>query len=54
MNGTYQLIVYADDVTILLGGSIDAIKKNPESLAVTSKEAGLEINDEKTKYMVMS
>ena len=48
MNGTYQLLVYADDVTIL-GGSIDNIKKNPESLVVTSKETGLEINYEKIK-----
>jgi hypothetical protein len=53
LNGTYQLLVYTDDVTIL-GGSIDTIMKNPESLVVTSKETGLEINDEKTKYMVMS
>jgi len=52
LNGTYQLLVYVDDVTIL-GGSIDAIKKNPESLLVTSMETSLEINYEKTKYMVM-
>jgi hypothetical protein len=53
LNGTYQLLVYADDVT-MLDGSIDTIKKNPESLVVTSKETGLDINDEKPKYMVMS
>ena len=53
LNGTYQLLVNADDVTVL-GGSIDPIKKNPQSLVVTSKETGLEIHDEKTKYMVMS
>jgi hypothetical protein len=41
LNGTYQLLVYADDV-ITLGGSIDTINKNPESLVVTSKETGLE------------
>jgi hypothetical protein len=49
----YQLLVYADDVT-MLGGSIDTIKKNPKSLVVTSKETGLEINYEKPKYIVMS
>jgi hypothetical protein len=53
LNGTHQLLVYADDVNIL-GGSVHAIKKNTEALVVTSKEIGLEVNAEKTKYMVMS
>jgi hypothetical protein len=30
------------------------IKKNTEALVVASKETGLEVNAEKTKYMVMS
>jgi hypothetical protein len=38
----------------ILGGSIHAIKKNTEALLVASKEIGLEVNAEKTKYMVMS
>jgi hypothetical protein len=29
------------------------IKRNTEALVVTSKEAGLVVNTEKTKYMVM-
>jgi hypothetical protein len=37
-----------------LGGSIHTIKKTPEALVVASKENGLEVNAEKTKYMVMS
>jgi hypothetical protein len=53
LNGTHQLVVYADDVNIS-GGSVHAIKKNIEALLVASKEIGLEVNAEKTKYMVMS
>jgi hypothetical protein len=37
-----------------LGGSVHAIKKNTEALVVASKEIGLEVNAEKTTYMVMS
>jgi len=53
LNGTHQLLVYADDVNIL-GGSIHIIKKNAEPLIVASKEIGLDVNADKTKYMVMS
>jgi hypothetical protein len=53
LNGTHQLLVYADDVNIL-GGSIHSIKKNAEDLVIGSKEIGLEVNVEKTKYMVVS
>jgi hypothetical protein len=53
LNGTHQLLAYADDVN-LLGNNIDAIKKNTESLIDASKEIGLEINVEKTKYMLLS
>jgi hypothetical protein len=38
----------------LLGDNIDAIKKNMVSLIDASKEIGLEINVEKTKYMLLS
>jgi hypothetical protein len=37
LNGTHQLLVYADDVNIL-GGSVHNIKRNTEALVVASKE----------------
>jgi hypothetical protein len=48
LNGTHQLLAYADEVN-LLGDDIDAIKKNTETLIDASKEVGLEINIGKTK-----
>jgi hypothetical protein len=53
LNGTHQLLVYADDAN-LLGENINIIKKNGEALLDASKEIGLEVNYEKTKYMFMS
>ena len=53
LHGTHQLWVYADDVGIL-GGSISTIKKVREAFVVACKENGLEVNADKTKYMVMS
>jgi hypothetical protein len=53
LNGTHQLLAYADDVN-LLGDNMDTIKKNTETLIYASKEVGLEINAEKTKYMLLS
>jgi hypothetical protein len=44
---------YADDVN-MLGGSTYTVNKNTEALAAASKEIVLEVNAEKTKYVIMS
>jgi len=49
LNGTHQLLVYADDVNTL-GRSVCTIEKNTQALVVASKEN----NADKTKYMVKS
>jgi sorting nexin-29 len=53
LKGTHQLLAYADDVN-LLGDNLDTIKQNTETLIDASKEVGIEINVEKTKYMLLS
>jgi hypothetical protein len=52
MDGTYQLLVYTDDN--ILGRSIHTTNKITKPLVVASKEIGLEVNADKTKYMGMS
>ena len=40
LNGTHQILAYADDVTIL-GGSIHTLKENAEALVAATREIGL-------------
>jgi hypothetical protein len=53
LNGTHQFLVDVDDVNIL-SGSVSIILKNTETLIFASKKIRLEVNADKTKYIVMS
>jgi hypothetical protein len=53
LNVTHQLLVYADDVN-LQGDNIYTIKKSTDSLIDASKEVGVEVNTDKTMYMLLS
>ena len=48
LNGTHQLLAYADDVNIL-AARVHTVQENAEALVVASKETGLEVNADKTK-----
>jgi hypothetical protein len=52
LNGTHHLLAYVD--VNIVGENIDTIQRNTKSLLDVSKEVGLEVNPEKTKYMLVS
>ncbi len=43
LNGTHQLLVYADDVNIL-GGSLDTMNESAEAWIVANKKTGIVVN----------
>jgi len=51
LNGTHRLLAYADDVNIL-GGSIHNIKENAKAVVAATREIGLEVSADKTKYFM--
>ena len=53
LNGTHQLLAYADNVNIL-AGSMHTLKENAEALVAATREIALEVSADKTKYMVIS
>ena len=53
LNGTHHFLAYADDVNIL-GGSIHTLKENAQALVAATREIGLDVSADRTKYMVMS
>ena len=46
--------LYFRGTTVQLVGNHTQVEENAEALAVATKEIGLEVNADKTKYMVMS
>jgi len=52
LNGTHQLLVYAEDVNIL-GGSVHTILENAKALVAASKDTELEANAYKLRDMVL-
>jgi hypothetical protein len=52
LNGTHQLLAYADYVN-LPGDNTDTINENTENATDASNDIVLEVNIEKTKYMLV-
>jgi hypothetical protein len=53
LNGIHRLMAYTNDINIM-SENINIIHININSLSEVSREVSLEVNTEKTKYMVMT
>jgi len=53
LNDLNQLFVYADNVD-LIGDHIDALQSNTDVLVEAFDEIGLQVNIDKTKYIITS
>ena len=53
LNGTHQILAYAYDVNIM-GASVYTVKKKAGTFVAAAKESGLEVDANKSKYMVVS
>ena len=51
--GKHQLLVYADDIN-MLGENFQTVRENMKIFIKARKVIGLEVNSEKTKYMITS
>ena len=51
LNGKYQLLLYADEIN-MLGENLQTFRENTEIFIKASKDIGLEVNSDKTKYMI--
>jgi len=52
-NSNINILVYADDIAIL-GDTEEKVKQECRKLIMMASKVGLEINDEKREYMILS
>jgi len=52
--GFMKNLGYITDILFSKGGSVHTLKENAEALVAATREIGLEVNADKTKYMAMS